>query len=186
MGFNVSLYVIHDRFAAEVQEVLKLKPTGETEEFPELSACGATTPQGSYILCFNDRALNSEELMQPILQSSRVLACTVNETCMVSSAYEMNRGIETWTVLHDPANGIEHLEASGDLPEVYNIIRDEKLVDQQHDDEGLVDHIFDVPVELFVALGGIRYNMDLESDDPEPWHVLAKTSQPKKRWWPFS
>ena len=34
------------------------------------------------------------------------------------------------------------------------------------------DDVFGIPVKLFVALGGIRYDCDIESDEPEPWEVL--------------
>ena len=35
------------------------------------------------------------------------------------------------------------------------------------------DHVFDIPIELFAALGGIRYDQDIEGAGPEPWQVLT-------------
>ena len=51
-------------------------------------------------------------------------------------------------------------------------IRDRLFAQQEEDDEA--DHIFDVPIELFVALGGIRYDEDIPDAGPEPWEVLTK------------
>ena len=49
------------------------------------------------------------------------------------------------------------------------------------------DYVFDIPIELFVALGGVRYDHDIEGAGPEPWQVLIRIkdeSPPaKKKWW---
>jgi len=49
-------------------------------------------------------------------------------------------------------------------------IRD-RLFARQEDNEG-VDFIFDIPIELFASLGGIRYDQDIPGAGPEPWEIL--------------
>ena len=58
-----------------------------------------------------------------------------------------------------------------------------KLSTQQKESDG-VDYIFDIPIEPFVSLGGIRYNEDIEGAEPEPWQVLTRIKA-RKWWWPF-
>jgi hypothetical protein len=72
---------------------------------------------------------------------------------------------------HDAQQGIKHLETQGNPPPEMQAIRDRLFVEQDKDDG--VDFIFDIPVELFVALGGIRYDHDIPGAGPEPWEILA-------------
>ena len=58
-----------------------------------------------------------------------------------------------------------------------------KLSTQQKESDG-VDYIFDIPIELFVSLGGIRYNEDIDGAEPEPWQALTRIKA-RKWWWPF-
>lgn len=185
MGFRVSIYAIFDRAPADIQRDLGLAPNGETEEFPESPIAGALTKSGVYILYFNDSQLFGEDAIRPVTDNSRLLACNVNETCMSSAVTSVNFGREEWSVIHDANAGILHLETHGDVPEPFTSIRDDKLSKQQHDGDGC-DHVFDIPVDLFVRLGGIRYDEQLESEDPKPWHTLVSTKKPTKWWWPFT
>jgi len=185
MGFCVSLYAIFDREPSDVHRDLGLEPNGETEDFPDSPVSGAMMKSGVYILYFNDRAMFGEDAIRPINANSRLLGCNVNETCMYSSLTAINHGSEEWSVIHDSSNGVLNLETHGDVPAPFTSIRDDKLSKQEHDGDG-VDHVFDVPVDLFVRLGGIRYDEDLESDDPNPWHTLVSTKKPSRWWWPFS
>jgi len=185
MGFSVSLYAIFDRDPADVQRDLGLAPNGETAHFPDAPASGAITTPGVYLLYFNDRVMLGEDAIRPVNANSRLLACNVNETCMYSAVTAINCGREEWSVIHDANVSILNLETHGDVPALYASIRDDKLSRQEQDGDG-VDHLFDVPVELFVRLGGIRYNEDLKSYDPEPWHTLVSTRGSSKWWWPLS
>ncbi len=185
MGFSVSLYAIFDRDPADVQRDIGLQPNGEIEAFPDAPASGAVTKSGVYVLYFNDRAMFGEDAIRPVNANSRLLACNVNETCMYSAVTAINCGREEWSVIHDANTGILNLETFGDVPTPYSSIRDDKLSRQAQDEEG-VDHVFDVPIELFVRLGGIRYDQDLDSDDAKPWHTLVSKKR-RARWWlPFA
>lgn len=81
-------------------------------------------------------------------------------------------GAELWSVLHDAQQGITHLEVSGTPPAELGPIRDRLLRQQVGVAE--TDHVFDVPVELFVALGGVRYDQDIPGAGPDPWEILDR------------
>ena len=76
-----------------------------------------------------------------------------------------------------------HLETTGSFPKQFPDIRDRQLALQ--DSDGECDHIFEIPIELFVSLGGIRYDADIPGADDDPWQILDRVKQ-KKSWWPFS
>jgi len=186
VGFRVALYAIFDSNPTEIHQLLGLKPSGVTEEFPDSPIAGAKTRSGTYILYVNDQSTYGEDAIRPIADTTRMLLCNVNETVMVSRVAAIRSGREEWAVVHDSSKGLQHLEEHGELPDGYRAIREEKRSLQDKDDES-VDHVFDVPVELFVQLGGVRYDADLESDEEQPWHSLVPIEEPKrKRWWPFS
>ncbi len=185
MGFRVSLYAVFDREPAQIQRDLNLVPNGEMEEFPDSAVAGFVTASGAYILYFNDSQMFGEDAVRPLRSNSQFLTCNVNETCMYSSVAAFAEGRELWCVIHDSDRGILDLETRGDVPRAYSEIRQQQLSLQQSDGEG-VDHIFDVPINLFVRLGGVRYDQDVVSEDPRPWHTLVSTTVSKRRWWPFA
>jgi hypothetical protein len=50
----------------------------------------------------------------------------------------------------------------------------DRLFAKQQDTKG-VDFIFDIPIELFASLGGIRYDQDIPGAGPEPWEILESS-----------
>jgi hypothetical protein len=93
-----------------------------------------------------------------------------NETVMNSYACAWSNGVECWSVFHDAQQNSDHLETSGTLPPEFQPIRDRLFAEEQGDDG--VDYIFDIPIELFAALGGIRYDHDIPGADSAPWEIL--------------
>jgi len=92
-------------------------------------------------------------------------------------------GIEQWSVFHDSQQTIDHLETTGDLPSQFTTIKEGAFAKQELAKDA--DYVFEIPVELFVALGGLRYDQDIEGAGSEPWQVLTRidSASAKKRWW---
>ncbi len=184
MGFSVSVYAIFDCDPAEIHHKLKLEPTGEFVEFPDSPIAAAHTQAGSYILYIDDRRIFGEDLIRALVPNTKFLSCNVNETVMYSAASLMENGREQWSVIHDSSYGLRHLDSSEKMPEEYYSIRKEKL-SAQDIERDKVDHIFDIPVDLFVSLGGVRYDEYIDSANEQPWQTLERI--PSNRWWwPFS
>jgi hypothetical protein len=182
MGYRVLLIAVTGKEPATIHDEYAVTPTAEHEEIPESPVTGALLPGGGYLLYINDDIVPDDCVLTRLSKGASLIACYANETVMDSLACEWVDGVEKWTVYHDAQQGIEHLEVKGDPPPQLASIRD-RLLTQQKDSEN-VDYIFDIPVELFVSLGGIRYNEDIEGAAPEPWQVLARIKT-RKWWWPF-
>jgi hypothetical protein len=94
-------------------------------------------------------------------------------------------GVEQWYVFHDPEQGTKHLETAGDLPGQLISIKERLFAEQDQVED--TDCVFDIPIELFAALGGIRYDQDIEGAGPNPWQVLIridnKSAPEKRKWW---
>jgi hypothetical protein len=134
---------------------------------------GAALPSGAYLLYINgrDKIVPDDEVFARLSKGASLIACYANETVMNSYACAWVNGAERWSVFHDAQEDIKHLETSGILPPEIQPIRDRLFAEQEGDDGA--DFIFDNPIELFAALGGIRYDRDIPGAGPKPWEILG-------------
>jgi hypothetical protein len=172
MGFRVQLIAVSGKEPRAIQRDCGVVPTGEREEIPESPVVGAALPNGAYLLYINDqdKIVPDADVLARLSRGASLIACYANETVMNSYACAWSNGSERWSVFHDAQQGIKHLETSGVLPAELKPIRDRLFAEQEGDDGA--DFIFDVPIELFVALGGIRYDHDISGAGPDPWEIL--------------
>jgi hypothetical protein len=68
-----------------------------------------------------------------------------------------------------------HLKTTGDPPDQLQSIQKRLFAAQEV--SGGVDYIFDIPIELFTSLGGIRYDRDIERAGPDRWQVLRRDKE---------
>ncbi|MCL4854274.1 MAG: hypothetical protein KJZ78_23175 [Bryobacteraceae bacterium] len=182
MGFRVLLIAVSGKDPATIHEEYSVVPTDRYEEIAESPVCGAALPNGRYLLYINDHILPDRRVFAKLSRNATLAACYANETVMNSLASSWDNGIERWSVFHDAQQGITHLETTGDPPDELRAIQ-ERLFASQADAEG-TDYVFDIPVELFVASGGVRYDQDIERAGPRPWQVLVRMNA--RKWWsPF-
>lgn len=180
MGFRVLLIAVSGKDPATIHDEYSVEPTNQYEEVPESPVTGAMLPSGAYLLYVNDEILPKDRVLVRLSQNASLMTCYVNETVGNSLSSSWIDGVEEWCVFHDAQQAITHLEASGSLPDQFMPIRERLLAEQRRYRN--TDVLFDVPVELFAALGGIRYNEDIPHAGPKPWQVLVRM---KKKWWPF-
>ncbi|MFO0958451.1 MAG: hypothetical protein U0800_13640 [Isosphaeraceae bacterium] len=181
MGFRVQLIAVTGKAPDAIHRDLGLAPTGRFQDLPEAPYVGANLPGGGYLLYINDPEAIAPDNgpFSRLSKGASLVACYANETVMDSYACAWVDGRERWRVLHLAGKGTDHVEASGDLPAEYPSIRDARLLSKS-EGEDEVDYAFDVPVDLFAACGGIRYDQDIPGAGPDPWEVLER--RPKRRW----
>src|SRR5262249_20456013 len=172
MGFRVQLIAISGKEPRAIQRDFGVVATGQREEIAESAVVGATLPNGAYLLYINDpdKIVPDDKVFARLSKGASLVACYTNETVMNSYACGWANGIERWSVFHDAQQDIKHLETSGILPLEFQAIRDRLFAEQEGDDGA--DFIFDIPIELFAALGGIRYDRDIPGAGPDPWEIL--------------
>jgi hypothetical protein len=171
MGFRVLLIAVKGKEPEAIHRDYGVVPTGEREEIPESPVTGAMLPGGAYLLYINDEIVPDDRVFARLSRNASLLACYANETVMNSYASAWVSGVEQWSVFHDAQQGIQHLETTGDLPYPFKSIRDRLFAAQE---ENEADYIFDIPIELFASLGGIRYDQDIEGAGPDPCQILAR------------
>jgi hypothetical protein len=172
MGFRVQLIAVTGKEPSAVQRDFGVAATGQREEIAESPVVGAALPNGAYLLYINDpdKIVPEDKVFARLSKGASLVACYANETVMNSYACGWANGVERWSVFHDAQQDIKHLETIGTLPSEFEAIRD-RLFEEQEGDDG-ADFIFDIPIELFAALGGIHYDRDIPGAGPDPWEIL--------------
>jgi hypothetical protein len=172
MGFRVQMIAVTGSEPRAVQRGSGVSASEQREEIAESPVVGAALPNGAYLLYINDpdRIVPEDEVCARLSRGASLVACYANQTVMNSDACGWADGVEQWSVFHDAQQELKHLETSGTLPPQFQAIRD-RLFAQQDADDG-ADLIFDIPVELFAAVGGIRYDRDIPGAGPDPWEIL--------------
>ena len=183
MGYRVLLIAVSGKETETVHVDYGVAPTGQYEEIAESAVTGADLPGGGYLLYVNDHITPNDNVFGKLSTNASLLACYANETVMDSYLASWVAGAEQWSVWHDAQQSLTHLEINGPVPNQLTAIR-ERLTAEQ-DGVTDTDFIFDIPIELFVALGGIRYNEDIPGAGTSPWQVLDRIKT-KSSWWPFT
>jgi hypothetical protein len=160
MGFNVSWLAVRGKPAGSVLDLLRLKRTGEFEEVPESPVTGIALSYGWYVVFANDFGFIDRAPLSRLSESAEVVTCAVEEHVMASSASGLKDGAAIWSILHDPQEGMQHLKVSGEPPDEFDAIRARLFAEQSAagGDDSDVDYVFDVPVEMALALTGFRHD----------------------------
>jgi hypothetical protein len=170
MGFRVLLIAVTGKEPAVIHREYGVAATDRYEEIPASPVTGAMLPSGAYLLYINDEIVPDDLVFAPLSRNASLITCYANETAMNSFASAWRNGIEEWSVFHD--DHVKHLETTGELPDVMDGIQ--KRLFARQDSDSSVDYVFDIPIELFVSLGGIRYDSYIAGAGPRPWQVLAR------------
>ena len=159
---------------AEILRRTNLSDTGEPDAFNEADWSLGRFPSGWYFLWANDLDDVSPDRLQQLSAGCRVLACSVDEVEMKSSARLYAEGDVTWAIVHDATVSPMHLEMTGALPDELQEIRDVLVAAQESSGAGHadVDYIFDIPIELAHVTCGFDADLDTE-DLLEPFTRLA-------------
>jgi hypothetical protein len=178
MGFSLSWLAIRGKDPAIVRRELGVRGTGSYEELPEAPLQGVDLPTGWYLVVADHCSLEETESVARLSLGGEVVTCFVEEHVMCSRASGWRDGRRLWSITHDWQRGIEHLEADGDLPPVFDPIRDHLTAEQLGQDH--VDFIFDIPIEVAKALTGFRHDQDPPVGPLERYEILERCRREKK------
>lgn len=172
MGFRILYIQIADKSPERIHSELLLRAMGEFQEVSDSPISGMVAADGSYLINVND-GVPDETVLANLSRKASVLVNYVNETVGVNFASAWQDGRELWSVLHEENS----IEVEGSPPSVFETIF-VKLQHQQDTeaDRDYVSYIFDIPTELFVALGGERYDK-ISDIGSRSWQVLESEEE---------
>ncbi len=95
---------------------------------------------------------------------------------MNSLATEWRDGRQVWSVSHDGSEGGDQLDVEGELPAVFEELKQEAVAAQAESeaDGGGVNFVFDIPLDLAAEITGFRHDEMGFDDDIAPFTVLER------------
>jgi len=95
---------------------------------------------------------------------------------MNSLATEWVDGKQVWSLAHDGSEGGDSLEVEGQLPEIFEELKQEAIAAQAESERegGCVDFVFDIPLDLAADLTGFRHDEMGFDDDIPPFTALER------------
>jgi hypothetical protein len=184
MGFRISWLAVQGMSKDDLLDHFGLYDTGTHDEANEADLSAAELPTGWTVLWSNDPTFAKIAICAPLSRRVPVISCWVNETSMFSSVNWFAGGDLAWFVGHDGSSGpIDNLTNEG-APEEYQPLIDMHLAQQIASDAqepGLVDYVFDIPIEIARSITGFRYDQ-CEFDWGEPHFTVAAAGRRKRSW----
>jgi len=183
MGYSVTTIAIRGKSLEQIHAEFGVRPTGELQGEPEAAVVGAMLPRGWYLLYINDRIIPEASVLVQLSLGAEIIHSAAEEHVMASNAAGWRDGKMIWSIAHDAEMGVDHLDTSVDLPKEFAGIA-KRLKDQQMMDYG-ADFIFDIPIEVALALTGFRYDGNNEGGYPVEAFDILERIKPPRRWWEF-
>jgi len=133
-------------------------------------------PQGWYLVVANrcDHRFLQAKVLGPLSQNYRVVACSIEEHVMFSSAEEWVAGAMAWRAVHAGENGPMDLKTSGALPPSFQSMAN-ALAAKQEAEGGKtaeVDHYLDIPLNAAKAITGFKHDEKVPGLDYEKFDLL--------------
>ncbi|MBL8472607.1 MAG: hypothetical protein JNM98_12480 [Rhodocyclaceae bacterium] len=191
MGYSLSLLAVPAANAAEAIQQLGFLRTGQSCEY-------AREPLSSYVLPTNwflvvargcDSCFLHPKILVLLSKHFPVVACSIEEHVMFSSAEYWAAGIQVWRAEHVGENGPIHLKTSGALPGGFDAMAAGHKAAQEADggEKAGVDHYFDIPLNAAKGVIGFKHDEDIPGVDYEGFEILRKASSSadSKPWWRF-
>ena len=186
MGFAISWLAVRGKDPATIVAALGLTATGTKAEYAEDMYTGRLLPTNWFLLVINqcDHKFVTPKILSTLSGSSEVLACSVEEHVMVSTAELWRDGAQIWRIEHNAQDSIDHLQASGALPQNFEGISS-ALTEQQvkaGGSEADVDYYFDIPLQTAKSIVGFKHDEASGLEDSS-FDVFHLSSNAPKAWW---
>lgn len=171
-------------------ERLGLAPTASVGEWMRKSLTGHALPGGWHLVLAPrcDHAIVSPASLERLSLQAEVIACSVEEHVMFSSAEFWKNGEKLWRVVHDAQQGRRHLDAGGALPDGYADALSRAAEEQAAEDAGAdeVDFYFEVPLEIARQIAGFKHDEEHPALNYEQFDIYATApgaAGATRKWW---
>jgi hypothetical protein len=186
MGYSLSLLAVQCSDPDAALSGLNIVRTGQSCEYASKQLTGYAMPQSWYLVVANrcDYRFLRAKVLAPLSQNHRVVACSIEEHVMFSSAEEWVAGALAWRAVHAGENGPIDLKTSGTLPPSFQSMADELAAKQEAEGgkTAEVDHYFDVPLNAAKAITGFKHDEIVPSVDYQKFDQLQDQNRRWKLW----
>lgn len=162
MGYAISWLAVNGKAPEALLHELGLAPTGEIEEYGKSRFTGRTLSTGWFLLVMNrcDSKFITPESLRSISSACEAIACSIEEHVMFCSSELWRDGVQIWRIEHDAQQSIDHISASGLLPDDYAAIERE-AAEQQKQAGGKkadTDYFFEIPLQTAKRFVGFKHD----------------------------
>lgn len=191
MGTSLSLLAIHTSVPEVVLQHLGYIRTGQWCAYLREPLSGYTLPNHWFLIVARgcDNRFLRAKTLGPLSEHCPVVACSIEEHVLFSSAAYWAGGNQVWRVEHIGEAGSMHLQTSGALPPGFAAMAAAHKEAQEvaGGEKADVDHYFDIPLNAAKAIIGFKHDEDIAGVDYQRFEVLHKASSPtvSQPWWKF-
>ncbi len=191
MGYSLSILAVQTSDAVEALQQLGYVRTGQSCEFAREALSSYALPTNWFLIVAHgcDSDFLQPKMLGLLSEHFPVVACSIEEHVMFSSAEYWAGGEQVWRAEHVGENSPIHLKTSGILPRGFEVMAAEHKQAQEADggEKAGVDHYFDIPLNAAKEVIGFKHDEDIPGVDYEGFEVLRKTSlsSDSKPWWRF-
>ena len=191
MGYSLSLLAIQTSDPDEALRQLGYNRTGQSCAYARVPLSGYTLPSNWFLIVARgcDNPFLQPGILGPLSEHFPLVACSIEEHVMYSSAEYWASGNQVWRAEHIGENGPIHLKTSGVLPTIFEAMATAHKDAQEADggEKAGVDHYFDIPLSAAKEITGFKHDEDIPGVDYENFEVLDPTcsSRDHKPWWRF-
>jgi hypothetical protein len=160
MGYKITWCAVPENSADVFLTELGLSATDRTEEHPNSPVVMASLDTGWRLIYWRGHGEESvsDDRLAELSRSCEVIRVLVSETVMASSAESWRGGLRAWWISHEGDEDANRIDVAGKVPACYDEIRARLAKEQADDEEGGVDFIFDVPIEVAKQVVGYRHD----------------------------
>ena len=184
MGYSIAWVAIRGTPLDQALIATGLSGTSRLAEFASKPFTGQALQNGWYLLVAKgcDSPLIASNVLAELSSNGQVVACSIEEHVMFSSAEFWQGGQSIWKVAHSSEKGIRHLSSSGSPPVSFQEVVAEANRLQEQDSE--VEYFFEVPLILARELCGFKHDEACDGLSYEKFLVYLK-GQGQRKWWQF-
>lgn len=161
MGFKIGWVGIKAESPEQVLNFFDLKNTENKESYPDYNMATIRLQNGWFILHVNEflSPLLEDDTLSKLSEQGDVVSCQVHEGIMVSMVSCFSSGKKSFSSIHNPQLGNNHIEEHGDLPNIYNEVKAQAVIDQSTMEN--IDIYFQVPVDFAEKIVGFKHDENI-------------------------
>jgi hypothetical protein len=139
MGYSLAWLAVQWKSPAIIHQQLGLSASGDFCDYGNAPVVGRQLPSGWYVIVVKgcDHKLISDVVVQKISLACSVIACSIEEHVMFSSAAQWSDGQREWAIQHRGGDyGSADLSFEGDPPPLFAELREHYGSRQNAEGEG--------------------------------------------------